>query len=45
MLLSIRKSWGIFPMKQKFDTMAAFLCIIKIMKPDQFLPPKLATIV
>ena len=25
MLLSIRKSWRIFPIQQKFDTMAAFL--------------------
>ena len=25
MRLSIKKSWGIFPIKQKFDTMAAFL--------------------
>ena len=25
MLVSIKKSWGIFPIKQKFDTMAAFL--------------------
>ena len=25
MLVSVKKSWGIFPIKQKFDTMAAFL--------------------
>ena len=25
MLLSIGKSWGIFPIKQKFNTMAAFV--------------------
>ena len=25
MLVSVRKLWGIFPIKQKFDTMAAFL--------------------
>ena len=24
MLLSIKKSWGIFPIKQKFNTMAAY---------------------
>ena len=25
MFVSIEKSWGIFPIKQKFNTMAAFL--------------------
>ena len=25
MLLGIEKSWGIFPIKQKFNTMAAFV--------------------
>ena len=27
MLISIKKSWGIFPIKQKFDTMAAFFIV------------------
>ena len=34
MLVSIKKSWGIFPIKQKFDIMAAFFYLVKIMKPD-----------
>jgi len=43
---AIKKSWGIPPIKQKIDTMAAFFFKkVKMLKPDLSFPPKLTTFV
>ena len=40
MFVSIEKSWGIFPIKQKFNTMAAFVDSENYQNQISFLKPK-----